>query len=361
MAGLIPSPADALGRSLASVYDRLPVGLRDEVAVLYVDDGSDLWLRHALNAAIRDRRRSVLAAASLHAVATALRLGIGGAVLQPVSTPALTQACEAAAAPERRSVSDTVDDRALDTLVATAATLTAVGWFPHHFWMPLIGRRSAVDELHRLATELDWRCVVAGPPMLLGADRDPERARRDIESLPVGSLPVARSLDLTSCLRDGEPLAAIAAAVAATAAEPSAAGEKARAVLDLPTGRCVGHWSPDAASRGTGGGWWATPMAIAGDGHRWRLTGIERREIEVVDALIDEAASDGPSPLLRVPGWVGSEIGCGRPAGLLIERMASTPTRLNRPLWVSNVDEAGVRWLLSLPGPIWVDGPGVPA
>ena len=63
---------------------------------------------------------------------------------------------------------------------------------------------------------------------------------------------------------------------------------------------------------------------------------------------------------VRLPGWVAVGLGPGRPAALLLERLASTASRLGVPLWVPNVDQVVLRLLLGMPGPFWVDGPAVP-
>ena len=64
--------------------------------------------------------------------------------------------------------------------------------------------------------------------------------------------------------------------------------------------------------------------------------------------------------VIRAPGFVGAALRRGSPAGLLIEGLARHGSRAGRPIWVPSVDAEGVRFLLGLPGPIWVDGPGVP-
>ena len=54
------------------------------------------------------------------------------------------------------------------------------------------------------------------------------------------------------------------------------------------------------------------------------------------------------------------EAGPGRPAGLLIERLAAAAERAGVALWIPNVDGAKLQFLLRLPGELWVDGPAVP-
>ena len=56
----------------------------------------------------------------------------------------------------------------------------------------------------------------------------------------------------------------------------------------------------------------------------------------------------------------GVAIGAGRPAGLLLERLAAAAANRGVPLWVPNVDSAALKLVLSQPGTIWVDGPAVP-
>ncbi len=130
-------------------------------------------------------------------------------------------------------------------------------------------------------------------------------------------------------------------------------------VLEIPSGRTVGRWSLAPAAAG-GSFWHAFPAEGDHDWGCWELVrddGSSEIVVESTSSALDEAAGQS---LIRAPGFVGADVRRGSPAGLLIERLASHAARAGRPIWVPSVDAEAVRFLLSLPGPIWVDGPGVP-
>ena len=76
-------------------------------------------------------------------------------------------------------------------------------------------------------------------------------------------------------------------------------------------------------------------------------------EAEAIDRLDGAAAA-------RVPGSTGGSLRRGRPAGLLIQRLAEAAHRRGLPLWIPNVDREGLKLALRLPGTLWIDGPAVP-
>jgi hypothetical protein len=101
----------------------------------------------------------------------------------------------------------------------------------------------------------------------------------------------------------------------------------------------------------------AVPGAATAAGFRWQLRGAGGPQAEVEDTLGTVAE---PAAAIRVPGWVAGCIGPGRPAGLLVERLAATSARIGTPLWVPNLRPGALRFLLRLPGTLWVDGADVP-
>ena len=64
---------------------------------------------------------------------------------------------------------------------------------------------------------------------------------------------------------------------------------------------------------------------------------------------------------VRLPGWLARPLRPGNPAGLLAARIAEVAARRDLPLWIPGVDDAALRFVLGLPGTIWVDGPAVPS
>jgi len=362
---LLPTGATAVETTVSAVFDHLAPELRDRVAVLYLDDGTGGWWRSAIERPAGERRRSVVAAVSHNALAEAVRLDIGGALLQPVSTPALALACEVATGVGGPLPPRVVGTGILETLVASVDELHAVGWFPRRFWAPLLGRRPMIEALRRIADQIAGRIAVADWPALLVADRSVDELAHAIgassDEMRARGLDPPTAVDLGECLDADDPLAAMLAVLAAGPPDRPAPSTVLRSVHELPSGKRVGSWSPFAQRERPAAGWSATPVDTAGEGHRWRIEGVDGNSpVVVVDSCGSEPIDGGEASVIRVPGWIGAEIGPGRPAGVLVERLASGGARDGRPVWVSNVDDAGVQFLLGLPAPIWVDGPGVP-
>ncbi|MGD8439958.1 MAG: hypothetical protein PVG53_05445 [Holophagae bacterium] len=361
---LLPPGTTTLERTVAAVFDHLTPEVRNRVAVLYLDDGSGEWWRSAVERPAEERRRSVLAAVSHTALADAVRLGIGGALLQPVSTPALALACDVAAGAHGPTPPAVVGTGVVDAMVASVDALHAIGWFPRGFWTPLLGDRSMIEILHGIAARIPGRRVVADWPALLVADQTADELGCAIDAATgdiVADAPEAPTVvDLGGCLDADDPAAAMLARLAEIPSDRPAPPAVSRSVHELPSGHRVGVWRPFPCCDQPVEGWSATPVDIAGAGHCWRIDRPGGDSTMVVDTLVSGPDDGTDRSVLRVPGWIGAEIGPGRPAGVLIERLASSGERDGRPLWVSNVDHAGVQFLLGLPAPIWVDGPGVP-
>jgi hypothetical protein len=127
-------------------------------------------------------------------------------------------------------------------------------------------------------------------------------------------------------------------------------------VYELPSGRPVGWWSPREVET-AGEGWHASPMEDNEVGYRWRLLGGDGNEEFVEDVIM---ASEVRSPAVRFPGWAATAVGAGRPAGLLVEWLATTAAKADIPLWVPNLHHDALQLLLRLPGTFWVDGPAAP-
>jgi hypothetical protein len=252
-------------------------------------------------------------------------------------------------------------------VVASATELRLVGWCPRLLWRRQLGRR-LVDRLSLLAERL--RCVPAilPFPVLLVADRseaEVESAWREItDDGGVGSPGPPLVWDVPDAIGRPEPALSLTPVLEAMERERGReAGRKVplQPVHELPSGCRVGWWTPDlSGEEPPGQGWLAAPRAPTAVGHIWQLgTGHADWET-IIDGVDLEDAASAAMPLLRVPGWLAADIGRGTPAGLLIERLARDGRRAGRPLWVPNVGFEGVQFLLSLPAPIWVDGPGVP-
>jgi hypothetical protein len=74
----------------------------------------------------------------------------------------------------------------------------------------------------------------------------------------------------------------------------------------------------------------------------------------------DEVSGVQDVMAVRLPGWLAHPLRPGSPAGLLAERIAEVAARRDLPLWIPGVDVDALRFVLGLPGTIWVDGPAVP-
>ena len=108
------------------------------------------------------------------------------------------------------------------------------------------------------------------------------------------------------------------------------------------------------------GEWLAVPAEVAAQRCRWKLEGEGGPRVveEVLSAT--EAAEAESAAAVRIPGWACSGLRPGAPAGLLVARLADEATRRGLPLWIPNVDGDGLRFVLGLPGTLWVDGAAVP-
>ena len=363
MTEVLPPAADLRNHALQSVLRHLEESGYPTPPTLYVEDADGSWVRHAARRPVERRRSSVLAATTGAGVVDAIRLQVGGAVWLPASTPAMEAACEAAAAARHRPSVPWAGEDLLELAASSAAELRLVGWVPRQLWRRQLGRR-LVDRLSVLAERLRCVPVVLPAPALLVADRSPAEIesawRESTDNGGVGAPGPPVVQDVAGAVGSTEPAAAVARALAAMA-EASARRLRPQPVHELPGGRRVGWWAPELDPEGSpGDGWSAVPREPTPVGHVWQLgTGYGDWET-VVDALDLDDDRTASAPLLRVPGWFAADLGRGTPAGLLVERLARDPRRAARPLWVPNVDFEGVQFLLSLPAPIWVDGPGVP-
>jgi hypothetical protein len=131
-------------------------------------------------------------------------------------------------------------------------------------------------------------------------------------------------------------------------------------VHELPQGRRVGWWSwkeEQAASEG----WLSAPTEVGADRCRWELEGENGPGVveEVLSAT--EVVEAEVAAAVRVPGWASCGLRPGAPAGLLVARIADEAARRGLPLWIPNVGEESLRFVLGLPGTLWVDGPAIPA
>jgi len=332
-----------------------------------IEDPGDTWRRHAALLPVEERRRSVIAASSEASLIDAVRYEIGGATWLPASTPSIEMACEAAVLGARRECAPKATRGVLETLVADETSLSAIGWRPRSFWSRQVGSRWLCAALTEIANRLE--CVPAilpGPVLVVtGCDRTAidTVCREFTASEKVHIQMDPEILDLSRTLTSAHPSHRVEDLLASV----SQAGEpklnslaEAQRVLNLTTGERVGWWSLPGEESDVASGWMARPSEDRPDGGAWDIDAADGSRTILVEQMSVDDQESSEEAVIRVPGFIGAELRRGSPAGLLVERWAKHPARRDRPIWVPSVNTEGVRVLLGLPGPIWVDGPGVP-
>jgi len=364
MVELLP-PADSVGnKAIEGVLTALAEEKVELPARVFVADGDDSWRRHAARLPVEDRRRSVVAAIDEESMVEAVRFEIGGAAWLPISTPAMESASASAVAGVQPNRAPLATRGILETVVDNATELLVVGWRPQSFWNRQVGSIRLCSLLTAIAECLDCVPAILPGPVLVVADRD----QAEIEACSAQSASALAAqptiLGVAAPLGgDGEGVR-IDDLLAATVDEGGGEVERignTLPVLEMPSGRQVGRWAVSIAIAADGPGWLAVPEEGCRDGDRWQLIEEDGIRIMVVDSVSPTDRGDGERAVIRVPGWIGAEVRRGSPAGLLVDRLARHEGRGDRPLWVPSADAEAVQFLLGLPGPIWVDGPGVPS
>jgi hypothetical protein len=360
MIRLFPDVQPAVRAPLESVLGQaLAVG-SPPPAWVAIEDVHDAWIREAAAAPPGERVRGVFAARTEVGLVTAVRLGIGGGLPLPPSTRAATAALEAAAA---AAGPPSPDPGLVDLLAAESSRLLAVGWARRDFWRNQIGEAEMVASLTDLAVELgELPAVVVWPALLIGARQEKEvidawgrvQARR---GTPSDGMEIVRVEGESG--HGGTVAAAIRSLVVRDAQVDAGHEPQApRPVYELPSGRRVGWWSSSETGPVGDAEWTATPAQPTAAGFGWKLSRPDGSESTLEDVL---RSDDVGPPAARLPGWVGIAIGPGRPAGLLLERVAAAAAERGVPLWVPNVGRAALNLVLRQPGTIWVDGPSAPS
>lgn len=357
---LIPAPPAEVRDALYSVIaGALSAGM-PEPSWVAVDDGTNAWIAEASSRPITERAGGVVAAASEHAVVTAQRLGIGGAMWLPPSSMGALDAFSAAAATNAPVVLDAASFE-IHNGTTSNHVVTIVDSL---FWKVQLGDRVLEAWLTELAAELGAPAAILGWPALAVADREPQVIVSAWEELAKTSAVVRPPLEVISL--EPEMLAnGIHAGVYSNLAGKSSSGGlvgpvSPQPVHELPRGRRIGWWRIGERSEPEHGGWIATPTVENVTTCRWRIEGIERSGTVPEILAADQVAKSGDAMAVRIPGWAARNLRPGSPAGLLAARIAEAAFRRGLPLWVPGIDEEALRFVLGLPGTIWVDGPAVP-
>jgi len=370
MVELVPPGGRSIHRVVESVLETLKTSNTTLPPQVLIDDGDRSWRRHAAALPVGVRRRSVLVTASDASLVDALSFEIGGAVRLPVSTPSMEAACEAAAAREAGDVAPMATQGVLDALKGDSSEVLVVGWWPQAFWQRQVGPILPVRWLVEIAERLAIIPVILPGPILVVVGRsraEIETARGEVgggagsSSSPAPPMIVELS---TSDLGAGDGLRIdrVLAAAAAAARRHDTVGrpELTHPVLELPSGGRVGRWSLTRGTADGGSPWHASPGPQDPVGICWEIMSHDGSSETIAESSSLDWDDFAGQSMIRAPGFVGAVLRRGSPAGLLIEGLARHDARAGRPIWVPSVDAEGVRFLLGLPGPIWVDGPGVP-
>jgi hypothetical protein len=352
MVELIPDAEEIGHEAIHRVVESLGERGVEVPDLVFVEHSGESWRALAAGTPVERRRESVILLATGSSLLDAVRYEFGGAARIPVSSVSLAPAFEAAAR-GRRPGTPLATRGVVDSALGGAKRLGAVGWRRARFWRSHVGTRRLNRVLTDLALGLGCVPVILPGPVLLIPDRGRHEILSEIEkaSRPDGTIgppsivpidPIVAAMDIT-----------VEGIVDAGGPRPP---ERHLPVLELPTGRRLGTWSLSGEPTQHGRGWSAFPERLSASSSSWTLEHLDGS----IESLAESASMTGQR-VIKVPGWISDHLCSGSPAGLLVEGLATDRAREGRPLWVSNVDADGVRFLLGLPGPIWVDGPGVPS
>jgi len=368
MVELVPPGESPNHRVVESVLDGLLAGNTALPPQVFIDDGDRSWRRHAAVLPVEVRRRSVLVTASDASLVDALSFEIGGAARLPVSTPSMEAACDVVATREAWEVVPMATQGVLDALRGDFSDPLVVGWRPQDFWRRQVGPTRLVRWLAEIAERLAIIPLILPGPILVVVGRSRAEIEAALDDAGGGagssSFPSPPMIfDLAAAdlgVGDGIRIDRILAAEAAGCQDVDARSELRHPVLEIPSGQKVGQWSLTGGAGDDGSPWHASPRPKDRAGRTWEIVSHDGSSEVIAESTSLEMDDAAGQSVIRMPGFVGAALRHGSPAGLLIEGMARHDARRGRPIWVPSVDAEGVRFLLGLPGPIWVDGPGVP-
>ena len=357
-----PDPPASVRRPLESVVAQAQeLGAPAPPWIAVEDEGGE-WFRLVAGTPPAERARAVVAVASEVALLQALRLGVGGALWLPPSTPSAVEAFSAAAV--RTPPTPAAEPPVLEALAHDAASFLVATVANRPFWRLQLGDcivaallAETTRRLNRLPLLLPWPAVVVtgvSEADLEGA-WDAACAGR---SAPREGLVVVRVA--TDAIHRGVVVLALEALAAAEAGETQRDHDETYPVCELPSGRQLGRWAPRAGRAGSRGGWLAVPDGAAGVGLAWRLEHADGTVGRACDVLSSEEIRTLSGEIPRMAGWAAGNLRSGSASALLATRLAAAAVRAGSTLWVPNVDAAAVQLLLKLGVPLWVDGPAVP-
>ncbi len=360
MVALKPELAPGTAAAVRTVATAALAEGAHEPSCIVVEEPSRRWLELLVAMPPHARSRAVLAASSDVGLGAAVRLGVGGALWLPPSTPAMVAAMAAAAEAgvDERTVCAT--DPAVLGLAggrAVAAVFARAG-----FWHGQLGPARLTELLAAVAERLPPPATVTAWPALLAWGVTPETVESAWREVSAGTVRAPRH-GLVADELDAGPSGfemALRQLLERLGADPGdGADEPLGAVFELPSGRQLG-WYAATLGEVSPAGWLAAP-AGEGEPAAWVLHGASvTGDIPEVLSEAEVKATKGAAAL-RVPGWASAGMGPeGVPATLLVRRLAEAAAAASLPLWVPNVDDRALRFLLTLGTTLWVDGPAAP-
>lgn len=362
MIPLRPEPPAAVARPLSAVIDHALERGAPPPPWLVVEDDEGDWFPLLAAAPPAERARVVAAVVTDVALVQTLRLGVGGAMPLPPSTPSAVDAFAAAAA--RRLPPTGYEPAALEACLTAGSTVLAVTVAQRGFWRVQLGDCRIASLLAALAERLGCLPTLLSWPAIVIAGHEPEEVRRawaEVAQAPPAPSDGIVAVQLSPAARAGGLAAAATTALAAAeqrAVRP--ASSASLPVCELPGGNLVGRWSPPGPAEAVTGRWLARPTVPSEVGFVWRLAERGAEDRTAVDVVTPEEVVPAAPAVARMAGWAAGELRPGAPSGLLAQRLAAAAERAGTVLWVPNVDLAALELVLRLPGRVWVDGPAVP-
>lgn len=366
MIPLLPDPPPKVRRPLQDVVERVTEVLGKAPAWIAVEDKKGRWFHEVGRRPACEWSQAVLAAVSEEALLRAARLGLAGAVWLPPSTAAMTDAFSAASQ-DRDTCWWRYDPRLSEAMGRLDERSCVVTWKSLRFWKRHLGEQALSGLLGQLASTLDLAPAILQWPALVLSGCDEAEVRAAFEKLEASSdispMPGIEVIHLgtSQIAADGVVTAACRAAMSVEQTSPPLPELEPVPVCELPSGSLVGWWTTRARSLPSSKGWVAEPVEPTENGFRWCLRCADGRIQWVEDLSSMEQPSQRAAPAIRIPGWLARTISLGSPAGLLAGQLAERARSTGVNLWVTNVDQALLRFLMRLRAPLWVDGPAVPA
>jgi hypothetical protein len=308
------------------------------------------------------RTRGVIAAARDESLVTAQQLGIGGAMWLPPAHLGAMDAFEAANStpgPIREFDSVVIE------LLEPGTPIQVVTFAELEFWRVQIGDSTLRYLLTEIAESVDGPAAILPWPAVVVASESSAETLEAWRYLAAGRHQRCPDLAMASTSVDPGELSVLEFVYRCLLEGLPPTGDLEEPwrepVHELPSGRQVGWWSSRGCDESPSGVLWcAVPASVQESRCHWAVQAGDDTIILREALTSNEVGEWSDVSAVRMPGWAARRLGPGTPAGLLAVRLADAASRLDVPLWIPNVDQESLRFVLSLPGTIWIDGPAVP-